>query len=60
MAHASGDVDGGTAEPEFDDLRTVRNRLAQLTQVRTQYWAYNPAAEKAGYITCSDLKRLGY
>ncbi|HWA55416.1 MAG TPA: hypothetical protein VG816_14695 [Solirubrobacterales bacterium] len=38
-------------------LKACRQKPAS---VRTQYWAYNPAADKAGYITCGDLKRLGY
>jgi hypothetical protein len=28
--------------------------------VGKQYWMYNPPAERAGYVTCDDLKRLGY
>lgn len=38
-------------------LKACRQKPAS---VRTQYWVYNPAADKAGYITCGDLKRLGY
>lgn len=41
-----------------------RNLLKACRQnpasVRKQYWAYDPSAEKAGYITCDYLRRLGY
>jgi hypothetical protein len=28
--------------------------------VRQQYWIYNPAEGHAGYITCDDMRELGF
>jgi hypothetical protein len=38
-------------------LRACRKQPAS---VQKQYWIYNPAAERAGYVTCDDLRELGY
>lgn len=32
----------------------------QPASVQKQYWIYNPAAEQAGYVTCDDVRELGY
>lgn len=69
------EVKDAVPDPGFEDevaFRVVclknrqwgRNLLKACRQqpasVRKQYWMYDPAAERAGYVTCDYLKRLGY